>query len=90
MFDINGNGVVDLVRGINWGDIVYWLDPFYQGMSSFKTFSISDSAGQTVDVRAVTDGAIVDFGDLNGDGSLDMVFGGHNSGNNLYVVYGEK
>jgi len=41
----------------------------------------------TFNVKSVTDGAIVDFGDLNGDCSLDIIFGGTNSGDHLYVAY---
>ena len=88
LFDINNNGVVDLVRGINWGDIIYWLDPGRLGTASSTTMTITTSAGTAVSVKPLTDGAIVDFGDLNGDGFVDMIFGGHSNTNNIYDVYG--
>ena len=88
LYDLNSNGVVDLIGGINWGSIEYYLDPSYRDvLSNQALLSLTTTAGTTVDVRSVTDGAIVDFGDLNGDGQLDMVFGGHTSSNNLFVVY---
>ena len=90
LFDINRNGVVDLIRGINWGDITYWLDPAHLGMISSDQFIVTNGTGTVEEVRWVTDGAIVDFGDLNGDGYADLVFGGHNNGNNLFVAYSTK
>ena len=87
MFDINHDGVIDLVRGINTGSVSYWFDPGARGLGSGKSFLITTSTGNVVSMKPITDGAIVDFGDINGDGCLDMVFGGHNNNHYLYIVY---
>ena len=89
VFDINLNGTPDYVRGINWGSINFWLDPSQQdGLGNQSgALTITDSSRAVVDVRAVTDGAIVDFSDFNGDGVLDILIGGH-SGNGTYMAYG--
>lgn len=89
LFDLNGNGLVDLLRGINWGDIRYWRDAGSLGLGSSVTLSLSDSNGVSPDLHALTDGAMVDFGDYNGDGTLDLLVGGH-SGDKLYLAYGVK
>ena len=87
LYDINYDGKLDLVRGINWGDVSYWLDPFYQGLGSIHALSIEDAAGTNINLRPYTDGAIVDFGDLNGDDSADIVIGGHTNSNLILVAY---
>ncbi len=89
IFDLNGNGLADLIRGINWGDIRYWRDAASTGLSSSMIFSISNPNGSIPDLHSLTDGAIVDFGDFNGDGNLDLIIGGH-AGDNLYIAYGAR
>eukprot|EP01041_Mallomonas_annulata_P006938 gene6938-14089_t len=86
LFDISGNDKVDLVRGINWGSVIYWRDPYSNGVGSSTEFKITDVSGTLIDMKSVTDGAIVDFGDLNGDGTLDIIIGGH-YGSNIFVAY---
>ncbi len=87
LFDLNGNGLVDLLRGINWGDIVYWRDAGSRGLAHSATLSITDSFGVSPDLHALTDGAMVDFGDFNADGKLDLVVGGHAS-DKVFLAYG--
>ncbi|MBI9017764.1 MAG: cadherin-like domain-containing protein [Phycisphaerae bacterium] len=89
LFDINLNGTLDLVQGINWGSTTYWFDPALHsdlGPSGTLTFINPDQT--TTNVRAVTDGAIVDFADLNGDEVLDTIVGGH-AGTGIYIAYGK-
>lgn len=89
LFDLNGNGLVDFLRGINWGDIRYWRDGGSLGLGSSMTFTLSDSNNASPDLHALTDGAMVDFGDYNGDGKLDLLVGGH-AGDKIYLAYGVK
>ena len=77
LYDLNGNGLVDFLRGINWGSIVYWRDAGSRGLVSSTTLTLTDSSGVSPDLHALTDGAMVDFGDFNGDGKPDLVVGGH-------------
>jgi hypothetical protein len=90
--DLNQNGQTDLVRGINWGDVKYWLDVPSNGLPGNQFLSIRDALGATPAMQNLTDGAIVDFADFNGDGILDMLVGGHNSGadKKMFIAYGVK
>ena len=87
--DLNGNGLVDFLRGINWGTVLYWRDAGVLGLGSSMTLNITDAAGASPDLHSLTDGAIVDFGDFNGDGLPDLVVGGH-AGSQLYLAYGVR
>lgn len=90
LFDISRNGVLDLIRGINWGSITYWFDPLLKdGLGSSGNLVITDSSGANVDMKPITDGAIVDFADFNGDGVLDLLSGGHYS-DRIYIGYGRS
>ncbi len=89
VFDLNGNGLADLLRGINWGDIRYWRDAGTLGLGGSMTFTLTDPGGTSPDLHSLTDGATVDFGDFNGDGVLDLVLGGHAS-DKLYLAYGVR
>lgn len=89
LFDLNGNGTMDFICGINWGSITYWRDVCNMGLSSPRTLAISNASNVSPNLHQLTDGAIVDFGDLNGDGKLDIVMGGHGN-DKLYVASGER
>lgn len=88
LFDLNGNGLIDLLRGINWGDVVYWRDAGSRGLVNSSTLSITYSNGVGPDLHGLTDGPVVDFGDFNGDGKLDLVIGGQGGGTNLFIAWG--
>ena len=89
LYDLNGNGTIDLICGINWGSITYWRDVSDIGLASSRTLAISDSSNATPNLHQLTDGAIVDFGDFNSDGKLDIVIGGHGN-DKLYLALGER
>lgn len=89
LFDLNGNGQADFLRGINWGNILYWRDAGRLGLGSSVTLNLTDAVGASPDLHALTDGAVVDFGDFNGDGTLDVLIGGHSSAK-VYLAYGSR
>lgn len=86
LYDLNGNGAMDLVRGINWGNIRYWLEAA-SGLNGTQYLSITNNGGTTPDIKAVTDGAVVDFADFNGDGKYDLLIGGH-AGDKIFLATG--
>jgi hypothetical protein len=49
---------------------------------------IEDPDGNPAKIRDASDGAIVDFADLDGDGILDFIMGGH-AGGGIYLAYGK-
>ncbi len=85
--DLDSNGKADLVTGINWGTISYWLDVNANGVASSSAITVTDATGAAVDMKAATDGAVVDFADMNNDGTIDMIVGGHAS-DKIYIAYG--
>lgn len=88
--DFNNDGLLDLVRGKNFdGDVRFWVNPdFSQSLpDAGVSFKVSLANGSVADVRAGTDGPIVDIVDLNGDGVKDMIFGGH-IGNKIFWATG--
>jgi Concanavalin A-like lectin/glucanases superfamily/Cadherin-like domain/FG-GAP-like repeat len=90
LFDLNGNGLMDLLRGINWGDVLYWRDPGNRGLGRSMTLSITGTNGVAVDLHSLTDGPVVDFGDFNGDWILDLVVGGQGGGPGLFLARGVR
>ncbi|MFN3408487.1 MAG: Ig-like domain-containing protein [Limisphaerales bacterium] len=87
LYDLNGNGRVDFLRSINWGDILYWRDVGWLGISGSTTLTLLNTNGVAPAMQSLTDGAMVDFGDYNGDGVLDLLVGGHAS-TNLFLAWG--
>jgi len=91
LFDLNRNGLLDYLRGINWGSVNYWLDnALYTGLGPRSgALTLTDSSGATPDLHALTDGAMIDFGAFNGDGVYDAVLGGH-AGTGIYLAAGVR
>lgn len=85
LYDLSGNGAMDMIWGINWGDITYRRDA--ATMTGTKTIAVTATGGTTPDMKAFTDGAIVDFADFNADGNPDLVIGGH-AGSKILIAYG--
>jgi len=89
VFNISRNSVPDYIRSVNWGSINYWLRSSASPSlgSQNGVLAVSDNTGASVDIKAVTDGAMVDFADFNDDDVLDVLIGGH-AGSNTYLAYG--
>lgn len=89
VFDINRNGIPDYIRAINWGSINFWFDPaLYAGLGSQSgSLTITDTLGSPVSIKPVTDGAMVDFADFNGDDVFDLLVGGH-AGSETFIAFG--
>ncbi|MCX6855613.1 MAG: tandem-95 repeat protein [Verrucomicrobia bacterium] len=88
--DLGMNGQLDMIRGINWGNIKYWLNVRANGLAGAQHLTIKDSAGATVTaatIKTATDGVIADFADLNGDGRTDIIMGGH-AADKVFIAYG--
>lgn len=86
--DLDGNGRSDLVRGINWGGVHYWLDVGPRGLDRGGEFVFSGPGDQPDNLRA-TDGAVAALADLDGDGINDIVLGRH-AGRGLLWARGRK
>ena len=86
--DLDGDRRADLVRGINWGGVKYWLDVARNELKRGGDLSFSNPQGAPENLRQI-DGAIADFGDLNGDGVPDAVLGGHMRGD-ILVAWGRR
>ncbi|MCU0748937.1 MAG: cadherin-like domain-containing protein [Akkermansiaceae bacterium] len=87
--DLGLNGQVDFVRGINWGNVQYWLNVPANGLAGTQYLTITDAAGVTPAFQSLTDGVIADFADFNGDGKTDILIGGHAS-NKIFLAYGVR
>lgn len=89
LHDLNGNGLVDLMRGVNWGDVIYWRDAGSRGLGSSVTFNFTYTDGTSPGLQGLTDGPVVDFGDFTGDGLSDLVMGGQGgAAGNLFITRG--
>lgn len=89
LFDLNQDGSMDFLRCENWGSVFYWKNVSSQGLNSRVTLNFLNPDGTLINLKLLTDGAIVDFGDFNDDGVLDIIFGGH-KGTGVYMAYGIK
>lgn len=90
ILDLSRNGRLDYVRGINWGSLDLWLAPSFDGGlgASSGALAVLDGGGSPVDLHSLVDGAAPDFGDLDGDGVLDLVIGGHAGPGGVYWASG--
>lgn len=85
--DLDRNGIADLVWGVNWGSLSCRFNEAARSAGSPTYLQVEDDTGRAVELRKFTDGPIADFADLNGDGILDVIMGGH-FGSGVYVAYG--
>jgi hypothetical protein len=87
LFDINQDGIVDIVYGLNWGTMRFLIadktrpvdKPLGSGMPLIRQqVSPVYSSGEEIDLRKITgDNATPTVGDVDGDGILDIVTGGN-------------
>ncbi len=91
VLDLNLTGQRDLILGINWGAVNCWFDPPAKKPlpQADTSLTITDADGRVVDLRPHVDGAVVDFADINGDGVLDLIVGGH-AGKGLWIAEGVR
>lgn len=88
IYDVNQDGVPDIVYGMNWGSILFLfgskptatLKPLEPGMPTIRGLvSAKTVAGNDINLRAIIrDNATPTIADLDGDGVLDIVSGGAN------------
>ena len=86
VFDVNQDGIVDIAYGMNWGNIGFLVasKPKQLPADNLPAAPLLDgdvtpvfSTGKSIDLREIAgDDATPTFGDVDGDGTLDMVSGG--------------
>jgi hypothetical protein len=88
IFDLNQDGIPDLVFGINWGDVGFYMnDGVAEQYHLRPLLMVRDSNGNQLNLRSlISDDTIPDFADLNNDQVLDMISGGLNG--KIFVMYG--
>lgn len=75
IFDLNADGLADLAYGMNWGTIGLVIADAPGRFATDLSPSFTD--GRTIDLRKIAgDDATPAFGDVDGDGTLDIVTGG--------------
>ncbi len=77
--DVNQDGTPDLVESYNWGTIKFHINAGTKQrplLPESGLFTVHGPGFAPVDLHALTDGPLVDFGDFNGDGTIDIVMGG--------------
>lgn len=81
ILDFNQDGLLDLALGVNWGSVELFLN---RGNADQPDLSKSTvlrwaSTGKNLNIRELNgDDTTPDFGDLNGDGVVDLISGGKN------------
>jgi hypothetical protein len=90
--DINLDGIPDFVETYNWGTLNFRINrgtAAKPDLPDSGTFAVAGPHGAALDLHALTDGPIVDFADLNGDGAVDLVMGCERGGR-VRMAYGRS
>jgi len=88
IYDVNQDGIADIAYGMNWGNIGFLIalktKPLAEEILATSPEIGGDetpvfSPGKVIDLRKIAgDDSTPTFGDLDGDGTLDIVSGGRN------------
>lgn len=98
MVDLNHDGVPDLSVSYNWGNIDFRINRGTHtspDIAKNGQFSLSwgastmEESTNPLDMHAMTNGPLCDWGDLDGDGCTDLIFGSENNGK-IRFAHGEN
>ena len=90
--DVNQDGMPDLVVSYNWGTIDFLINAGTAQrpqLSEPGRYEITGPDYAQLDLHSMTDGPLLDFGDLNGDGTIDLVMGGGVKGR-VWMAFGQS
>lgn len=88
-FDLDHNGMLDLVLGVNWGSVSVYFNRGTAGAPKLASpvQALWESDGTNLDLRELnSDDTTPEFYDLDADGVLDLVSGGKNG--KLFLMRG--
>ena len=83
LVDYDGDGATDLVDSYNWGTIHVRLNGSAAGppaLAAPADCTVAGEAWSAVDLHSLCDGPVVDFADIDADGTPDLVVGGERGG----------
>lgn len=92
IIDLNQDGAPDFIDSYNWGTIQFRLNAGTSRqprLPDLGSFVVTGPGGATLDLHALTDGPILDLGDVNGDGTVDLVVGSERGGP-VRLAWGES
>ena len=81
LFDVNEDGICDVAYGMNWGTVGFLMASSVTAVGPALVVDVAPSltSGAAINLREIAgDDATPAFADLDGDGTLDIVSGGHN------------
>lgn len=87
-FDVNNDGISDLLFGVNWGNIEVLIRPPTVSRSDVQALvTLTDKEGNKLNLRDVLGwNTYPEFIDYNNDGIMDLLAGGETG--RLFILYG--